>query len=162
GQTAPNPMVGAVVVRSDEIIAEGWHTRFGELHAEVEALRAAGDRSRGATLYTSLEPCNSHGKQPPCVDAILHAGIARVVIAATDPNPAMRRGLPGRRAGGIETTTGIEEEAAIELNASSFTSLVLEERRVQLDGSFFLDAGGRFDPSSTKSRQSAAHCRIRI
>src|SRR5947207_767670 len=86
GQTAPNPMVGAVVVRGDEVAAEGWHTRFGALHAEVEALKSAGDRAQGSTLYTSLEPCNSHGKQPPCVDAILQAGVSRVVVASSDPN----------------------------------------------------------------------------
>src|SRR6476620_7562950 len=79
GQTAPNPLVGAVVVRDDVVVGEGWHARYGAPHAEVEALRNAGDRAPGATLYVSLEPCNHFGKTPPCTDAILAAGIRRVV-----------------------------------------------------------------------------------
>src|SRR6476469_10127781 len=87
GRTAPNPMVGAVVVRDGVIVGEGWHRRYGEAHAEVEALRAAGERARGATLYVTLEPCNHHGRTPPCTDAILASGVKRVVIGTRDPNP---------------------------------------------------------------------------
>src|SRR6476646_3776642 len=75
GQTAPNPMVGAVVVRDDVVVGEGFHARYGEAHAEVNALRAAGDGARGATLYVSLEPCAHHGATPPCADAIIAAGV---------------------------------------------------------------------------------------
>src|SRR3954467_13175567 len=81
GYTAPNPMVGAVVVRDGVVVGEGWHVRFGAPHAEVAALRAAGGSARGATLYVTLEPCNHQGKTPPCTDAILAAGISRVVMA---------------------------------------------------------------------------------
>ncbi len=127
GQTAPNPLVGAVVVRDGEVVGEGHHTRFGAAHAEVEALRAAGDRANGATVYATLEPCTHTGKTPPCVDAIVAAGVARVVIAARDPNPEAAGGVERLRAAGIEVLTGIEDGAARELNAPFFHSFV--ERR---------------------------------
>src|SRR2546423_7049114 len=85
GQTAPNPMVGAVVVKDGSVVGEGYHARFGEAHAEALALKAAGDRARGATMYVTLEPCNHFGKTPPCTEAILQARVQRVVIAAADP-----------------------------------------------------------------------------
>src|SRR5919198_6265822 len=81
GQTAPNPMVGAVVVRDNRVVGEGFHARFGEAHAEVNALEQAGTQARGATLYVTLEPCVHHGKTPPCADAVLAAGITRLVAA---------------------------------------------------------------------------------
>ena len=87
GTTHPNPVVGAVVVAGHEVVGEGWHQRAGSPHAEVVALEAAGDRTRGATLYVTLEPCAHYGRTPPCVDAIIAAGIARVVVGAPDPNP---------------------------------------------------------------------------
>ncbi|MDE3054785.1 MAG: bifunctional diaminohydroxyphosphoribosylaminopyrimidine deaminase/5-amino-6-(5-phosphoribosylamino)uracil reductase RibD, partial [Gemmatimonadota bacterium] len=87
GQTAPNPMVGAVVVRDGAVVGEGFHARFGGPHAEAVALDAAGPLARGATLYVTLEPCTHHGKTPPCADAIVAAGVARVVIATRDVNP---------------------------------------------------------------------------
>jgi len=87
GTTRPNPVVGAVIVTGDEVVGEGWHARAGGPHAEVAALEAAGERARGATLYATLEPCAHHGRTPPCVDAILAAGIAKVVVGAPDPNP---------------------------------------------------------------------------
>jgi diaminohydroxyphosphoribosylaminopyrimidine deaminase/5-amino-6-(5-phosphoribosylamino)uracil reductase len=87
GTTHPNPVVGAVIVAGNEVVGEGWHQRAGGPHAEVAALEAAGERARGATLYATLEPCAHHGRTPPCVDAILTAGIAKVVVGAPDPNP---------------------------------------------------------------------------
>jgi diaminohydroxyphosphoribosylaminopyrimidine deaminase / 5-amino-6-(5-phosphoribosylamino)uracil reductase len=87
GTTAPNPVVGAVIVAGDEVLGEGWHERAGGPHAEVLALEAAGERARGATLYVSLEPCAHEGRTPPCVDAVIAAGISRVVAATSDPNP---------------------------------------------------------------------------
>jgi diaminohydroxyphosphoribosylaminopyrimidine deaminase/5-amino-6-(5-phosphoribosylamino)uracil reductase len=92
GTTYPNPLVGAVVVRDGEVVGEGWHVRRGEPHAEVNALHAAGERARDATLYVTLEPCAHHGATPPCVDAILEAGVARVVVGVRDPNPRVRGG----------------------------------------------------------------------
>jgi diaminohydroxyphosphoribosylaminopyrimidine deaminase/5-amino-6-(5-phosphoribosylamino)uracil reductase len=102
GTTHPNPVVGAVVVRDGEVVGEGWHERKGEAHAEVRALAAAGDRARGATLYVSLEPCRSHGSTPPCTEAVLRAGVAKVVAAALDPNPTAGGGLEELRAAGVE------------------------------------------------------------
>ncbi len=102
GTTRPNPIVGAVVVRDGEIVGEGWHERAGEPHAEVIALAAAGERARGATLYVTLEPCAHEGRTPPCVDAVLEAGIARVVAGSLDPNPKAGGGLERLRAAGLE------------------------------------------------------------
>ena len=117
GQTAPNPMVGAVVVRDDEVVGEGYHTQFGEAHAEVNALRAAGDRARGATVYVTLEPCAHHGKTPPCADALITAGVSRVVIATADPNPDAAGGAARLRAAEIQVDDGVCEDDARELNA---------------------------------------------
>jgi diaminohydroxyphosphoribosylaminopyrimidine deaminase / 5-amino-6-(5-phosphoribosylamino)uracil reductase len=101
GTTHPNPVVGAVVERAGRIVGEGWHERKGEAHAEVAALRAAGAQARGATLFVSLEPCSHHGATPPCTDAVIEAGIGRVVIGARDPTPG-RDGIARLRAAGIE------------------------------------------------------------
>ena len=103
GTTKPNPIVGAVLVRDGEVVGRGWHERAGGPHAEVVALDAAGDAGRGATLYTTLEPCAHQGRTPPCVDAIVAAGVSKVVAAAGDPNPKTDgRGFEGLRAAGIE------------------------------------------------------------
>lgn len=118
GAVEPNPMVGAVVERDGVLIGSGHHGRFGGPHAEVEALRAAGDRARGATLHVTLEPCGHHGKTPPCVDAILSAGIARVVVAHRDPFPEVAgRGLARLREAGVEIEVGPLAGHAARLNA---------------------------------------------
>jgi diaminohydroxyphosphoribosylaminopyrimidine deaminase/5-amino-6-(5-phosphoribosylamino)uracil reductase len=122
GQTAPNPMVGAVVVVDDAIVGEGYHARYGGDHAEVVALRQAGDRARGATLYVSLEPCAHFGKTPPCTDAIIAAGVARVVVAVRDPSLIARGGIEALQAAGIRVDVGIERIAALELNAAFFNA----------------------------------------
>ena len=102
GTTRPNPVVGAVVVNGGKVVGEGWHERKGGPHAEVVALEAAGERARGGTLYVTLEPCRSAGATPPCTDAVLGSGVAKVVAAALDPNPAAGGGLEELRAAGIE------------------------------------------------------------
>ena len=103
GTTQPNPVVGAVVVRDGEVVGEGWHQRKGEAHAEVIALEAAGEQARGATLFVTMEPCKSHGSTPPCTDAVLAAGVAKVVAGSLDPNPEAGGGLEVLRAAGVET-----------------------------------------------------------
>ena len=120
GLTAPNPMVGAVVVRDGVVVGEGFHGRYGEAHAEVVALAAAGALARGATVYVTLEPCNHQGKTPPCVDALIAAGVARVVVAVADPNPVARGGAERLRAAGINVDFGVEAAAALEMNAPFF------------------------------------------
>ena len=115
--THPNPRVGCVVVRDGLIAGEGYHVRAGGPHAEIEALRAAGDRARGADLYVTLEPCSHHGRTPPCADAVIAAGVRRVWAAMRDPNPLVAgRGLVRLRAAGLEVHSGLCGERAAELN----------------------------------------------
>lgn len=115
--TTPNPRVGCVLVRDGWVVGEGWHEKAGEPHAEVLALNAAGRRVRGATAYVTLEPCSHHGRTPPCAEALIEAGVARVVAAMTDPNPLVAgKGLALLEAAGIETACGLLETEARELN----------------------------------------------
>jgi diaminohydroxyphosphoribosylaminopyrimidine deaminase/5-amino-6-(5-phosphoribosylamino)uracil reductase len=117
GFTRPNPMVGAVVVRDGKIVGEGYHHAAGSPHAEVEALRMAGSAAQSATLYVSLEPCNHFGRTPPCTQAILASGIARVVYAIPDPNPRVNgKGHQALQQAGIQVETGLLAEAAESLN----------------------------------------------
>jgi len=115
--TTPNPRVGCVIVQNGEMIGEGWHVRAGEPHAEVHALAMAGERARGATAYVTLEPCSHHGRTPPCADALVKAGVSRVVVAMEDPNPLVAgRGLARLRDAGILTHSGLQESEARALN----------------------------------------------
>src|SRR4051794_18747276 len=143
GQVTPNPNVGAVVARDGEVLGEGWHQDFGGPHAEVNALRAAGDAARGATLYVSLEPCCHHGKTPPCTDAIVEAGIARVVVASDDPTEkASGRGLGILRDEGIDVVVADGELAtrarlgnqAFRKHARTGRPYVLFKSAMTLDG----------------------------
>ena len=118
----PNPRVGCVIVRDGQAVGAGWHEKTGAPHAEVLALRAAGERARGATAYVSLEPCSHHGRTPPCVDALIEAGIARVVAAMQDPNSKVAgSGFARLRAAGIEVESGLMQDEARALN-SGFVS----------------------------------------
>src|SRR6185436_12040462 len=116
--THPNPRVGAVLARDSEIVGEGWHERPGEPHAEPNAIRAAGEKARGATAYVTLEPCSHHGRTPPCVDALLAAGVSRVVYAVGVPDPRVDgRGAKLLRAAGVQVESGLLESEAEAMNA---------------------------------------------
>jgi diaminohydroxyphosphoribosylaminopyrimidine deaminase/5-amino-6-(5-phosphoribosylamino)uracil reductase len=116
--TTPNPRVGCVIARDGKIVGEGWHRRAGEAHAEIHALTAAGTNAKGATAYVTLEPCSHHGRTPPCVEALIEAGVTRVVAAMRDPNPQVAgRGLAALAAAGIVTECGLMRAEAETLNA---------------------------------------------
>jgi diaminohydroxyphosphoribosylaminopyrimidine deaminase/5-amino-6-(5-phosphoribosylamino)uracil reductase len=146
--TSPNPRVGCVLVLADKLVGEGWHLRAGEPHAEVHALRAAGEKTRGATAYVTLEPCSHHGRTPPCADALIAAGVKRVVAAMQDPNPLVAgQGLQKLRAAGIEVECGLMEAAARELNIGFVTRMahgmpwVRSKIAASLDGRTALNNG---------------------
>src|SRR5262245_7379752 len=118
GYVEPNPLAGAVLVRDGRIVGEGAHERFGAAHAEINALAAAGTTAQGATLYVTLEPCCHHGKTPPCTEALIGAGVARVVAAQVDPFPRVAGGgIAQLRAAGVTVETGLCEAEARSLNA---------------------------------------------
>lgn len=151
GRTSPNPMVGAVLVRGGQVLGTGWHRRAGWPHAEVEALRDAARRGasvRGATLFVTLEPCCTQGRTPPCTEAIVAAGLRRVVVAATDPNPRHGgRGFELLRAAGIAVETGVMAEAATRLNEAfnhwvvQRTPFVTVKAAMTLDGKIATASG---------------------
>jgi diaminohydroxyphosphoribosylaminopyrimidine deaminase/5-amino-6-(5-phosphoribosylamino)uracil reductase len=140
GLTSPNPMVGAVVVANDQVLAEGFHAAAGRPHAEIEALAAAGARARGATLYVTLEPCTHHGRTPPCAPAVVASGVRRVVVAATDPNPAVAGGgLAALRAAGLEVRAGVLQAEAERQNRAFFTAMRAGRPHVTLKAAMTLD-----------------------
>lgn len=165
GRVSPNPLVGAVIVRDGEVLGEGWHTARGNPHAEVEAIRAAGGRDvRGATLYVSLEPCCHHGRTPPCTDAIVAAGIARVVVASDDPSEkASGRGLGILRDEGIDVAVADGELAArarllnqaFRKHARTGRPWVLLKAAMSLDGKVATGTGDSKWISSQTSRELA-------
>ena len=117
GRTSPNPMVGAVVVKNGRIVAEGWHRKAGTPHAEIHALKMAGDLAKGATVYVTLEPCSHYGRTGPCAKALVEAGVARVVVAMKDPNPKVAgNGIRILEEAGIEVKCGVLEAEAVKLN----------------------------------------------
>jgi diaminohydroxyphosphoribosylaminopyrimidine deaminase/5-amino-6-(5-phosphoribosylamino)uracil reductase len=128
GRTAPNPLVGAVVLAAGEIVGEGYHAEFGGSHAEPIALAEAGPRARGATLVVTLEPCHHQGKQPPCTRAILSAGIARVVMAIPDPNPVASGGANFLASNGVTVETGLLADSARAQNAAFLHRVTATER----------------------------------
>jgi diaminohydroxyphosphoribosylaminopyrimidine deaminase/5-amino-6-(5-phosphoribosylamino)uracil reductase len=140
GYVEPNPLVGAVLVRDGVVVGEGWHQRFGETHAEINALTAAGERARGATLYVTLEPCCHVGKTPPCTSAIVCAGVARVVAAMRDPFPQVAgQGAARLHAAGIAVDMNISEAAARRLNAPYLTLLAHGRPHVHAKWAMTLD-----------------------
>lgn len=139
GRTAPNPMVGSEIFAGDEMVGCGYHREAGGPHAEIVALNEAGVQAAGATMYVSLEPCNHHGRTPPCTDAIIAAGISRVVAATRDPNPAAGGGAERLRAAGIAVEFGCGEVEARELNAPFFNSFESDRPWVTLKLALSLD-----------------------
>jgi diaminohydroxyphosphoribosylaminopyrimidine deaminase/5-amino-6-(5-phosphoribosylamino)uracil reductase len=137
--TQPNPRVGCVIAHGEQVVGTGWHQRAGEPHAEVFALREAGARARGATAYVTLEPCGLHGRTPPCADALVAAGVARVVIAAEDTSQAAGAGLTRLRAAGIAVESGLLREAARELNIGFFSRIERGRPWVRLKLAMSLD-----------------------
>ena len=140
GHTSPNPLVGAVVVKNNTIVGEGYHRKAGEAHAEVHALDVAGDNARGATLYVTLEPCAHYGKTPPCAKRVVESGIARVVIGSTDPNPLVAgKGIQILTDAGIEVTTDVCVDECIQLNEHFFTFIQTHKPFVTIKSAMSLD-----------------------
>ena len=166
--TSPNPRVGCVLVREGVVVGEGWHQRAGESHAEIHALQAAAGVARGATAYVTLEPCSHYGRTPPCHQALIQAGIARVVIAMQDPNPKVAgQGVAQLRAAGIEVECGLMEAAARELNIGFFarmtrgTPWLRSKIAASLDGRTALKNGASKWITSEAARQDVQHWRAR-
>mgnify|MGYP001765115663 CR=1 FL=1 len=138
--TTPNPRVGCVIVQGDQVVGEGWHVRAGEPHAEVHALRAAGSQARGATAYVTLEPCSHHGRTPPCANALIDAGLGRVVAAMRDPNPQVSgRGIELLTLAGIRAEVGLLEAEARELNIGFISRMTRGRPWVRLKTASSLD-----------------------
>lgn len=169
GFVEPNPMVGCLLVRHDEVVGEGWHRRYGGPHAEVEALTQAGELARNAVMYVTLEPCCHHGKTPPCVDAILMSGVRRVVVAEQDPFPLVAGGGIARlRESGIEVLVGLLAEQAHAINAPFHTRItkgrpwVIAKWAMSLDGKIATRAGDSQWISNEASRAAVHRIRGRM
>lgn len=166
GKTAPNPLVGSVIIRDGKIIGEGYHPGAGQPHAEIFALREAGERARGATIYVNLEPCNHYGRTPPCSEALVKAGVGRVVVGMEDPNPLVAGGgIKRLRDAGIEVVVGVEEEACRQLN-EPFTHRILHHRpfgilkyAMTLDGKIATSTGHSAWVTGESSRQEVHYWR---
>ncbi len=168
GQTAPNPLVGCVITQGTEIVGEGFHPKAGEPHAEVFALRAAGDRARNGTAYVSLEPCSHFGRTPPCANALIEAGVARVVVGMVDPDERVSgRGIAQLEEAGIDVIVGVEEAACRRLN-EAFIHRVLHKRpfgilkyAMTLDGKIATTEGHSAWVSNAESRAHVHELRAR-
>jgi diaminohydroxyphosphoribosylaminopyrimidine deaminase / 5-amino-6-(5-phosphoribosylamino)uracil reductase len=166
--TSPNPRVGCVLVKENKVVGEGWHERAGEPHAEVYALREAGKQAKGATAYVTLEPCSHFGRTPPCADALIAAGIRRVVVAVQDPNPQVAgQGIAKLRTAGIEVECGLMEAAASELNVGFFSRMtrgtpwVRSKIAASLDGRTALANGSSKWITGAAARRDVQHWRAR-
>lgn len=166
--TTPNPRVGCVVVRNSQVVAEGWHERTGEAHAEAIALEKAGHDAKGATVYVTLEPCSHEGRTPPCADALVRARVARVVVAMQDPNPLVAgAGLQRLRNAGIEVETGVLETQAHDLNVGYVSRMSLGRPWIRvkiaagLDGKTALENGESQWITSPQARRDAHRWRAR-
>jgi diaminohydroxyphosphoribosylaminopyrimidine deaminase/5-amino-6-(5-phosphoribosylamino)uracil reductase len=166
--TDPNPRVGCVVVRDGQVVGEGWHVRAGEAHAEVVALRAAGPQARGASVYVTLEPCSHTGRTPPCADALIAAGAARVVCCSADPNPRVAGGgIERLRSAGIEVNVGVLAAAARDFNVGFFSRFERGRPFIRLKMAMSLDArtapaaGGRAWISGEAARADVQEWRAR-
>jgi diaminohydroxyphosphoribosylaminopyrimidine deaminase/5-amino-6-(5-phosphoribosylamino)uracil reductase len=166
--TSPNPRVGCVLVKEGKLVGEGWHMCAGEPHAEVHALRAAGSAARGATAYVTLEPCSHHGRTPPCADALIAAGVSRVVAAMQDPNPLVAgQGLHKLRGAGIAVECGLMEAAARELNIGFVSRMtrglpwVRSKVAASLDGKTALNNGTSKWITGAAARHDVQHWRAR-
>ncbi len=172
GKTAPNPLVGSVIVQpneqGDEIVGEGFHPQAGAPHAEVFALRAAGERALGATVYVNLEPCSHYGRTPPCADALISAGVKRVVVGMVDPNPQVAgRGLEKLRQAGIDVQVGVEAAACQQLN-EAFAYRIVHQKpfgilkyAMTLDGKIAATGGHSAWVTSPLARQEVHQLRSR-
>lgn len=159
GRTSPNPMVGAVIVNNGDVVGKGYHPRAGEPHAEVFALEEAGEKARGATMYVTLEPCSHFGRTPPCADALIKAGIARVVAAMKDPDPKVAgKGIEKLHRAGVDVKVGLCEQEARELNEAyvkhrmTGIPLVILKAAMSLDGKIATRAGDSKWISNERSR----------
>ncbi|HTU24438.1 MAG TPA: bifunctional diaminohydroxyphosphoribosylaminopyrimidine deaminase/5-amino-6-(5-phosphoribosylamino)uracil reductase RibD, partial [Pirellulales bacterium] len=169
GRVEPNPLVGCTIVNQGDVVGEGWHGQFGGPHAEIEALRVAGPHAAGATMYVTLEPCAHFGKTPPCTQAIVAAGIRRVVAATVDPFPAVGgQGLTELREAGIEVSVGQSAEEARRLNAPYFKLVetgrpwLIAKWAMTLDGKIATRSGASRWISSRDSRQIVHALRGRV
>ncbi|MDR3599156.1 MAG: bifunctional diaminohydroxyphosphoribosylaminopyrimidine deaminase/5-amino-6-(5-phosphoribosylamino)uracil reductase RibD [Desulfosporosinus sp.] len=168
GRTSPNPLVGCVIVKDNQIVGEGYHLMAGTPHAEVHALAAAGDQAYGATAYVTLEPCSHFGRTPPCADALIRAGIKRVVVAMQDPNPLVAgRGIDRLRAAGIMVDVGLMLQEASTINEifikviSSGLPFVVYKTAMTLDGKIATETGDSRWVSSEESRHYVHQLRDR-
>lgn len=169
GQTAPNPMVGAVFVRDGAILGEGWHERAGEPHAEVNAARAAREPLRGATLYVTLEPCSHRGRTPPCADFLASLGLARAVVAMEDPNPQVHgKGIERLRGAGVRVDVGLLGDQAMRLNEAFVIfhtlgrPMVITKWAMSLDGRTSTDIGESKWITNASARQHVHQLRAQV
>jgi diaminohydroxyphosphoribosylaminopyrimidine deaminase/5-amino-6-(5-phosphoribosylamino)uracil reductase len=169
GAVEPNPLVGCVIAQGERIVGEGWHTRFGGPHAEIEALAAAGSAAAGATLYVTLEPCCHHGKTPPCTEALIRSAVRRVVVAHQDPFPQVTgRGIAQLRQAGIEVEVGLLEQESRQLNAPYLKLIrsgrpwILAKWAMTLDGKLATRTGSSQWISGEASRSCVHQLRGRV